>query len=207
MDRSLFIVAGTLILSALASQAQQTTSVLPDAPKSQVMPQATLIYRSPTQGERFRYYVKHTYGIYSVIEAGVRGGIDQGLDRPSQWPEGGQGFADRMGSAMGEIAVRGTTEYVFADLFREDLRRIPCDSSCPQSAFVRALDDTFTARKGADGRRAFSVARLLGPVAAGVVARETWYPSGYTDKQVVGEVGVNYGFTFFRSYVWELIHR
>ncbi|MGB6134292.1 MAG: hypothetical protein WBG54_21125 [Acidobacteriaceae bacterium] len=207
MDRSLFVVTGTLILSALASQAQQITSALPEAPKPQVMTPAPLSYTPPTQRERFRYYVRNTYGISSVIEAGVRGGIDQALDRPSQWPEGAEGYADRMGSAMGEIAVRGTTEYVFSDLFREDLRHIPCDSSCTQSAFARAFDDTFTARKGADGHRAFSVARLLGPVAAGVVARETWYPGGYSDRQVVGEVGINYGFTFIRSYIRELVHR
>ena len=207
MDRSLFVIAGTLILSALAGQAQQTTIALPDAPNPQSSAPAPPLYRPPTQRERFRYYVRHTYGIYSMIEAGVRGGIDQAVDRPSQWPEGGQGYADRMGSALGEIALRGTTEYAFADLFREDLRSIPCDSSCPQSAFVRALDDTFTARRGADGHRAFSLARLLGPVAAGVVARETWYPGDYTDKQIVGEVGVNYGFTFLRSYAWELIRR
>lgn len=207
MRRLIGISLGTLYLTTLTCLAQQGAPDMPDAPKPQVMAPAPLVYRPPTQSERFKYYVKHTYGIYSLVEAGVRGGIDQALDRPSQWPEGGEGYADRMGSAMGEIAVRGTTEYAFADLFREDLRRIPCDSSCPQSAFVRALDDTFTARRGADGHRAFSVARLLGPVAAGVVARETWYPGGYSDKQVVGEVGVNYGFTFIRSYVRELVHR
>lgn len=207
MKKLIGLSVGILCLNTLSCLAQQSATDVPDAPKPQVMAQASLNYRPPTQGERFRYYVRHTYGIASVIEAGVRGGIDQGLDRPSQWPEGAEGYADRFGSAMGEIAVRGTTEYVFSDLFREDLRRIPCDSSCPDSAFVRALDDTFTARKGADGHRAFSVARLLGPVAAGVIARETWYPGGYTDKQVVGEVGVNYGFTFLRCYVWELIHR
>jgi hypothetical protein len=108
---------------------------------------------------------------------------------------------------MGQIAVRGTTEYVFSDLFREDLRHIPCDSSCTQSAFTRALEDTFTARKGADGHRAFSVARLLGPIAAGVVVKETWYPASYSDTEIVRQVGVNYGFTFLRSYVGELVHK
>jgi hypothetical protein len=56
------------------------------------------------------------------VEAGVRGGIDQALDRPSEWPEGGQGYADRFGSAIGEIAIRGTTEYLIADIFKKDLR-------------------------------------------------------------------------------------
>ncbi|HTW80695.1 MAG TPA: hypothetical protein VME23_14205 [Terracidiphilus sp.] len=206
MKKLLGLSLGALYLTTVSCLAQQGTADMPDAPKPQVTTQASLTYRPPTQGERFRYYAKHTYGIASVIEAGVRGGIDQGLDRPSQWPEGASGYADRFGSAMGEIAVRGTTEYVFSDLFREDLRRTPCDSSCTESALTRAFEDTFTARKGPDGHRAFSVARFLGPIAAGVVERETWYPGGYSDKNIVGEVGVNYGFTFVRSYLRELIH-
>lgn len=207
MRRLIVLSVGALYLATLSCMAQQRSADMPDAPKPQVTAAATLSYRPPTQRERFRYYIRHTYGISSVIEAGVRGGIDQALDRPSQWPEGGQGYADRFGSAMGQIAVRGTTEYVFSDLFREDLRHIPCDSSCAQSAFTRALEDTFTARKGADGHRAFSVARLLGPIAAGVVVKETWYPASYSDTEIVRQVGVNYGFTFLRSYVGELVHK
>jgi hypothetical protein len=207
MKRLIGLSVGTLCLTTLPCVAQQSAATMPDAPKPQVMAQASLVYRPPTQRERFRYYVRHTYGIASVIEAGVRGGIDQAVDRPSEWPEGAQGYGDRFGSAMGEIALRGTTEYVFSDLFREDLRRTPCGSSCTDSAFTRAFEDTFTARKGEDGHRAFSVARLLGPISAGAVAKEAWYPSGYSSKSVVGEVGVNYGFTFIRSYLRELVHR
>jgi hypothetical protein len=84
--------------------------VLPDAPSATTMHLAQRSYVPPTQGERFKTYVKHTFGIYSIVEAGVRGGIDQARDTPSQWPEGGPGYADRFGSAIGQIAVRGTTE-------------------------------------------------------------------------------------------------
>lgn len=206
MDRSLLVITGTLILSVLACQAQQSTSTLPAAPLPQSSVPSPPLYRPPTQGQRFRDYVRPTFGFTSVIEAAIRGGIDQAADRPSQWPEGGEGYADRMGSAMGQIVVRGTTEYIFADLFREDLRRTRCDSNCTQSAFTRALEDTFTARKGADGHRGFSVALFLGPIAAGSVAKETWYPAGYTYKTVIGQTGVNYGFSFIRHYLRERFH-
>lgn len=207
MRRLIVLSVGPLFLTTLSCMAQQSTSELPPAPRPNVTAPALLSYEPPTQRERFRYYIRRTYGLSSVVEAAARGGISQALDDPSQWPEGAQGYADRMGSAMGEIAVRGTTEYVFSDLFREDLRHIPCDSSCTQSALTRAFDDTFTARKGADGHRAFSVARFLGPIAAAAVVKETWYPAGYSDKVIVREAGINYGFTFLRSYLWELRHR
>ena len=78
----------------------------------------------------------------------VRGGIDQARGTPNGWPEGGQGYADRFGSAMGEIAIRGTTEYVFADIFREDIRHQRCYSPCSVSAFKRAFEDSFHGSKG-----------------------------------------------------------
>jgi hypothetical protein len=206
MKKLVGISTGILYLSAVTCMAQQGAADLPDAPRQQPRTSASLTYTPPTQQERFRNYVRHTFSISSLLEAGVRGGIGQALDRPSQWPQGAEGFGDRMGSAAGEIVVRGSTEYLVADLFREDLRRTRCDSPCEQSALARAFDDTFVARRGDDGHRAFSVARLVGPIAAGTVAKETWYPGGSSNRQLAGEIGLNYGFTFVRSYVWELAH-
>ena len=79
------------------------------------------------------------------------------------------------GSAMGEIAVRGTTEYLVGDAFKEDLRFRPCRGCSVESKFRAALEDTLQARKGDDGHTAFSVARLVGPVSGSLVA-QTWMP-------------------------------
>jgi hypothetical protein len=195
-----------LCLSAGTCFAQQNATSVPDAPAPHSNAPRSLVYTPPTQQERFRNYVKHTFSLSSLVEASIRGGISQGLDRPSEWPEGAEGYGERVGSAMGEIALRGTTEYLVSDLFHEDLRRTRCASPCSQSALARAFDDTFTARKGQDGHRAFSVARLAGPIAAGSIAKAAWYPSGSSNGQVAGEIGLNYGATFLRSYVWELTH-
>jgi hypothetical protein len=200
------LVIGILVLLTLPCGAQQNASSLPDAPAPQPAIPVPPSYTPPTQQERFRSYVRHTYSLYSVVEAGVRGGIDQGLDRPSQWPEGAQGYADRFGSAMGEIVVRGTTEYLVADAFREDIRFVPCASPCSESKLTRAAEDTFTARKGNDGHRVFSVARLAGPIAASVVMKETWFPGGYSDTEIIREAAFNYTFSFFRNYLRELSH-
>jgi hypothetical protein len=148
-------------------------------------------------------YLKATYGIQPVIEAAIRGGLEQEGNRPSQWPQGAQGYADRFGSAMGQIAIRGTTEYVVSDIFHEDLRFIPCASPCTQSIFTRALEDTFTARKGEDGHRAFSVARIVGPVSGAAVATDTWYPAGYGGSEIAKEAGLSYGLIYLRSLIKE----
>ncbi len=193
-------------LFPLACGAQQASSDIPDNPKPSLSidKPAGSLYAPPTQGERFKAYLRQTYGIRSFVEAGVRGGIDQALDRPSEWPEGALGYADRFGSAMGEIAIRGTTEYVIADIFKEDLRRLPCGSPCSASAFKRALEDTFTARKGEDGHRSLSVSRLIGPISGSAEPRQYLVP---VDVRTVGNsqrCGRNLGYVFARNLIREM---
>lgn len=203
MRKTAFIATVVLTLSASSSLCQRSSSDVPNAPAPQTAPAG---YIPPTQQERLHAYIRHTYSVYSVVEAGVRAGIDQVTGNPSGWPEGAEGYGERYGSAFGEIVVRGTTEYFIADAFREDIRFFPCSHPCADSALIRAAQDTFTARKGDDGHRAFSIARILGPVAGGMVATEAWLPGSYTGKDVAREIGWNYGFSFIRNYLRELSH-
>lgn len=180
----------------------QTT--LPNAPSATNHPeQLSSTYIPPTQGERFKFYLKHTYGISSVLEAAIRGGIEQKREEPSAWSQNGQGYANRFGSSMGQIALRGTTSYVLADVFKEDLRY--CDT-CTRSKFKAALEDTFMARKGQDGHEALSIARIVAPWSGSAVAITTWYPSGYGGAEVARQAGLGYGFQFLRNYIHELTH-
>ena len=127
--------------------AQQTSSTVPDAPAPSAGNSATVTYQPPAQGERFRAYLRATYGLGSMLEAGAHAGIDQARDQPSGWGQKTEGYGDRFGSAMGEVIVRETTDTV-ADLFREDIRRVPCSVPCSQSKFRLAFDDSFLARRG-----------------------------------------------------------
>jgi hypothetical protein len=198
LNRIAILLLSGWALSSLVCCAQQR---LPDAPSTIKAAAATPPYSPPTQGDRLRFYLRHTYGTYSLVEAGVRAGIDQARDSPSEWPQGGQGYADRFGSVMGQVAVRGTTEYLISDLLGEDLRPDFCFSPCPESRLERALEDTFTARKGEDGHRVFSVARFAGPIVGGTVATTTWYPSGYRRGEILRQTVISYGFSFLRNYV------
>jgi len=196
------ILLGVLVAWPFACYAQED---MPDAPTPQSSAHRTAspVYTPPTQGERLKGYLKATYGIQPVIEAAIRGGLEQKRDRPSEWPQGAQGYADRFGSAMGQIAIRGTTEYVASEVFREDLRFIPCRSPCTQSVFTRALEDTFTARRGEDGHRSFSVARMIGPISGAAVATNTWYPAGYGGSEIAKQAGLSYGLIYLRSLIKE----
>jgi hypothetical protein len=162
-------------LPSLACHAQQTAPEKADAltPNRSVDDPAISSYKPPTQGERFKPYLSRTFGIASMLEAGVRGGIQQARNNPSQWPQGAEVYGDRCGSSMGQIAARGAAELVVADFFKEDIRFIPRRS---RSKFKAALEDTFLARKGEDGHNAFSVARLIGPAAGSAIAISAGIP-------------------------------
>ena len=191
-------------LATLQCMAQHRTSALPDAPAPAIPVAEPALYSPPTQSNRFKNYVLTTFGPVAMVEAAVRGGIQQKRDKPSEWPQGGQGYADRFGSAMGEIAVRGTTEYVLSDLFKEDLRMLPC--GCSDSKFKLALADTFTAKRGEGGGRSLSIARIAGPVSGSLVAYKTWYPSGTPRNEIASEIGLNYGFVFLGNLIHESTH-
>lgn len=202
MKKVIALLCGVFGLSSLVCFAQQTSTQVPDAPTPSATRPASPNYSPPTQGERFKNYIGQTYGLKSILEAGAHAGIAQARDNPSEWPQGAQGYADRFGSAMGEIAVRGTTEYVVADLFREDLRRVRCAHPCGESRFKIAFDNTFLAKKGDDGHEAFSVARFVGPFSGSAVAVNTWYPSGSGRGNIATEAVVQFGLRYIRNLIW-----
>ena len=189
-------------------RAQQSSERVPDAPQPSAQIRASPAYAPPSQGERLKSYLRHTYGLMSLLEAGAHAGIAQARDNPSQWPQGAEGYGDRFGSAYGEIVVRGTTEYAVADIFREDLRRVQCTHPCSESVFKLAFEDTFLARKGSDGHEAFSVARLVGPFSGAAVAANTWYPAGSGKANTAREFGLQFGLIYVRNVIRESIfHR
>ncbi|HUA98261.1 MAG TPA: hypothetical protein VMA34_08040 [Terracidiphilus sp.] len=206
MKRWMVLLVGVSGALPIACGAQNAQS-MPDAPKPAAQVPARAVYDPPTQGERLKEYLRSTYGVMSLVEAGAHAGIAQARDNPSQWPQGAEGYGDRFGSAFGEIAVRQSTEFVVADLFREDLRRARCTQPCSESVFRLAFEDTFLARKGADGHEAFSVARMVGPFSGAAVATNVWYPTGAGRGNTAKEAGLQFGLVYMRHLVREAIAR
>jgi hypothetical protein len=205
MKQFAFLLLGALAIAPFAG-AQQAPSASPDPGRDSEATPASASYTRPTQSDRFKTYLQHTYGLGSLLEAGVRAGINQARDNPSQWPEGARGYGERFGSAVGEIAVRGTTAYLVSDAFKEDLRFRPCHGCSIESKFRAALEDTFTARKGDDGHTAFSVARLVAPVSGSLVA-QTWMPSGHVRDETAKGIALTFGLVFGRNLVRQLVGR
>lgn len=204
MKVALLLLSGLLASSCMCG-AQQSSPAFPASPAASADQMRRSLYTAPTQSQRFKAYLHAAYGLGAILEAGARGGIDQARNQPSQWPQGGEGYADRFGSAMGEIAVRETTDYLIADIFKEDIRRIHCQRPCGESRFKLAFEDSFLARKGTDGHEAFSIARILGPISGNAVAVNTWYPSGTVRIETAKGAGLTYGLIFTRNLLREFM--
>lgn len=207
MNKAVMILLFAIPSLPLYSTAQQTTPNVPNPPAPSQVALSASTYTPPTETERLRTYFRHTYGLGSILEAAARGGIDQARDRPSEWPQGGQGYADRFGSAMGEVAIRGTTQYLIGAALGEDLRIKRCRERSFDDKFKSAFKDTFTARKGKDGHTAFSVARIVGPISGSVVAKNTWYPSTDGRSETAQGIGISFGMVFGRNLVKEILAR
>ena len=202
MRQLAFLWIGTLVIAPVM-RGQRAPSSPDNGSTPEAVAKPAAIYTPPTHEERFQAYLRHTFGVGSFLEAGVRAGIDQARDRPSEWPQGATGYAERYGSAMGLIVVRGTTNYALGELFQEDLRYVHHDANC--SILKAALENTFTARKGEDGHTAVSVARIVGPISGTLVA-STWRPGGLGGRrESVAGVGLTYGLVFIRNLARELV--
>jgi hypothetical protein len=162
-------------------------------------------YEPPTKGQHFRSYLFDSYGLTALVRAGIRAGILQARDQPSEWGQGSQGFAERFGSVMGEEAISGATRYLLSSAFGEDDRYFRCQGCSFSQKIGNAFVSEFTARRGQDGHRTFSVPQVVSPFAGPLVARNTWYPGSYSGANALQEVGFSFGSRFVMNVIRELL--
>ncbi len=82
-------------------------------------------FQPMTQSERFHNYVKSTFNAEAVLRAAAGAAILQATDTPSEWGQGGEGYARRFASDYAQHIMRQTFMYGAADLFHEDTRYLP----------------------------------------------------------------------------------
>lgn len=198
----LFCVTGV----SRAQQGSQSGSPAPD-PNAQPHPATSgRNYAPPTKEQRLQWYLRDTFGPTALVRAGIRAGIQQARDVPSEWGQGGTGFAERFGSKMGEEAISGTTRYLLSSALKEDDRYFRCQGCSFSQKIGNAFTSEFTARRGQDGHRAFSVSKVVSPFAGPLVAKNTWYPGSYTSRNALADVGFSFASRFVVNVFREFIH-
>jgi len=142
-------------------------------------------YTQPTQAAEFSNYFFDTFGPYPVAVAAVTAGIDQIDNSPPEWNGGAKGYGKRLGSDFGIEAASTTTRFAMSEALRQNplYYRCVCHGVFPRLG--HAIMSTFTARRGEDGHRVFSIPALAGPYAGSFVAVYAWYPDRYRAKDAL----------------------
>jgi hypothetical protein len=178
-------------------------------------PQLKLDYVRPTQRIMARNYLFDGFGPYPIAGAALTAGINQLGNSPPEWNQGVEGYSKRFGSDLGIAAVATTTRYGLAEAFKEDTLYYRCDCRGVFPRMSHAVFSTFTARRGEDGHRVFSLPALIAPYPGSMIAVYGWYPNRFDAKDAfrIGNysllvyVGENISLEFFYGGPHSLLSR
>lgn len=145
-------------------------------------------YTPLTQSERLHNYLKGTFSVESVIRSAAGAAILQETNTPSEWGQGGEGYARRFGNSFAQQIMRQTIMYGASDALHEDNRYVPSGRSGTGARLKYGVESTFLARKD-DGTRRLSYSRLGSYVAVAFLSRQ-WQPPSTSGP---GSAGLSFG--------------
>lgn len=128
-----------------------------------------------TAQERFRLYLKRTYGPGSLFGAATVGGFEQLVNTPGEWGQGAEAYHKRVASAYATHIIQGTVEYGASALLHEDNRYRPSQEKGFWRRSKHAIISAYSSTDAA-GQQHFSYSRVGGAGAAAFI-RLTWQPS------------------------------
>jgi hypothetical protein len=171
--------------------------------------------RSPDPENEVRGYLFDAFGPYPIVGAALAAGINQGDNTPPEWKQGAEAYGKRFGSDFGIAGITTTTRYALASAFREDTLYYGCQCKGVLPRLSHALISTFSARRGDNGHRVFSMAAVVAPYAGTMAAVYGWYPDRYGAKDalrmgnysLLGYVGGNIALEFLYGGPHSLLSR
>jgi len=204
----LLAVVGVSTLAPLATaQSLADSTEFPSTVASTSPAQLDFTYIRPTQKTKLRNYFFDAFGPYPIVGAAFAAGINQADNTPPEWKQGAEGYGKRFGSDFAIAAVSTTTRYALAQALKEDTLYYRCECTGVFPRLSHAVISTFTARRGVDGHRVFSIPALVGPYAGTMTAVYGWYPGRYNAEDalrmgnysLLGYIGGNIALEFFYS--------
>ena len=164
-------------------------------------------YVRPTHKIKAGNYLFDAYGPYPIAGAAVAAGINQLSNAPPEWGEGVEGFGKRFGSDFGIAAIGTSARFGLAEALKEDTLYYRCECSGTWPRMSHAVISTFTARRGEDGHRVFSIPALVAPYAGTMTAVYVWFPDRFGAKDafrmgnysLLAYMGGNLALEFFHS--------
>jgi hypothetical protein len=213
----LLFAAATLACLSLTTNPQSASNMAPSSNLLATSPfdDSNLSYVRPTQRTMARNFEFDAFGPYPIAGAAITAGINQFGNSPPEWNQGVEGYSKRFGNDFGIAAIATTTRYGMAEALKEDSLYYRCECSGVFPRVSHALISTFTARRGEDGHRVFSLPALIAPYAGSMSAVYGWYPNRYGAKDafrignysLLAYAGENISLEFFYSGPHSLLHR
>lgn len=209
--RTLVLALVSAVLATMSVQAKSQSLSLSDIYSANagmaVSVKPDLTYVRPTPGSSVKNYTFDTIGPYAFVGTALIAGLDQATNTPPEWNQGFGGYADRLGSDFGIAFVGTTARYGLAATFKEDTSYYRCQCGGVFPRMRHALFSTFTARRGQDGHRVFSLPALVAPYAGATTAVFSWYPNRFGakdalrmgDYSLLESIGANIALEFLYS--------
>jgi hypothetical protein len=197
--RKVFMITIVLAMHCLApalSKAQQpkTTDVGGSGTTASEKPDssARAVYTPMTQGERTKYFLAHTFSAESVLRSAAGAGVLQGLNTPSEWGQGAEGYGLRFTNSWGQHFIRSTLMFGTSSVLHEDNRYFQSGKSGFWPRFKYAVASTFLAERD-DGTRRLSFSRIGSYTATAFISREWQPPSTRGPESAANALGVALG--------------
>jgi hypothetical protein len=181
MKRAISAIPALLLCLSIASACAQRTP-LPSAPQPQLKPGDKLAfingrpYQQPTRKELFHNYLESIYGPWGVTSTTVRALYAEARGKPKGWGTDAAGFGQRYGSAEAVTAINASVRYGMENIFREDLRYLPCHGCTVKHKIENALLAEITARHETDGHRFFTLTPVVADFSGPIITHTLWYP-------------------------------
>jgi len=204
-----FVLASQWHAAAQTNAAQSTADRAAPAALAAADQPERVPYVGQTQNERFRYYLQHMFSPESVLRAGAAAGINQAMNAPWEWGQGGIGYGRRFASAYGEHIVQSTSMYGLGTILHEDNRYFLSGETGFRPRLKYALLSTVMGMHD-DGTRHFSFSRVASYGIAAGVSRvwqppSTSGPGSFAGSFAVG-IAAEAGFNVVREFFPRILH-
>ncbi|MGA3186622.1 MAG: hypothetical protein ABSF22_05870 [Bryobacteraceae bacterium] len=127
--------------------------------------------------DKLRYDARHLFDIDNLIYAGIGAGFDQLRDRPGEWGEGGDAFAERYASHVGQYLIQRSIMFPVQAIDHEDTRFF----RSKRTSFGGRVGDAFLHtvwRHNDSGGMMPAYSEFLGDYGAAAISR-TWWPDRF----------------------------
>jgi hypothetical protein len=153
--------------NAQPDQSDQTATSGPKSPQ----------WRGLSVKEKLEYDGRHLFDVDNIIYAGIGAAFDQLRDRPSEWGQGGDAFAVRYASHLGQYLIQRSIMFPVQAIDHEDTRFFRSKRTSIKGRVGDAFLHTIWRHNDSGGMMP-AYSEFLGDYGAAAVSR-IWWPDHY----------------------------